>query len=263
MAHTCVYHGDPPECAICGAAHRCGPGVCDSLFFNPDYTSVCRVTGRCFAQMQCGLYEDPHQHGEPEFHRRAKRDQQFKNRRLERTYVVDMVRAAAPIVALPPGQVDALVPQVLKLWQLYVNRDRALDMYTRRHVRRCFVVSVVMALRAGLCSDGGVYIVRPHPDMTFSGLNKKRDYGMFRVTDICVGENLIKNRFRGEQFDARFTVSLPETVAGAAGAPEEMRDAGKKTAAAAARPPAARVAEPYHTHRTPVYGRAEESPGAP
>lgn len=187
-------------CSTCGLRHQCGSDVCEHLFFNEDFTSVCRLTGLCFEQRQCEAYIDTEKGlaniEVPTYHPRVKRDQQVKNRTMEYAFILQLIVKMEFMTQLSAPQVRNLVNKIADLWAEFVDCAREKGMYIHRKDKRCFVVAILFSLNSGICSSGG-QVVMAHPQFELLKLNKKKSYGCFKVSDIRYGQKLIMKVFDG------------------------------------------------------------------
>jgi hypothetical protein len=201
MAHTCdfVPRGDLLfVCDGCGASHQCGTDRCEHLFFNQDFTSVCRLTGLCFEQRQCEAYIDAEKGlvniEVPTYHPRVKRDQQVKNRAMDYNYIFRLISLMDFPTPCAPEEIRTLVNQICELWCEFVSCAKEKEVFIRRKDKRSFVVAVIFSLPDGLCSPAGP-VVMSHPQFGPWKLNKKKNYEGFKVSDIRYGQKLIMGMF--------------------------------------------------------------------
>lgn len=214
--HVCTFKLKSNDFYVCGDencpnTHQCGADKCEFLFYNRDQTQVCGITGLCFNQRLCETYIDSQkgiQGDDPIYIKKLKRDQQIKNRSLEYSYVVNLLRSIAPIVILTDDEVNSLSIQILELWQVFVVCTKEKNNYTHRKDKRCFVIAIAMSLNTGICSNVGQYIINKHPGITINKLNKKSKYKTFKVSDIRGGTNLIINVFKDVMIDPNKTIDL-------------------------------------------------------
>jgi hypothetical protein len=198
-------------CFLCKRIHECGALECQSLFYNSDFTKVCTITGLCFEQRICETYVDPNKSlNSPDemYIRRTKRDQQIKNRGLERNQVMRIIKCASVIVKLSEAQNNSLCIKILALWDQFVINITKRKEYVHRKDRRCFVVAIVMSLKKGIMNDDRKFIVLPHTGINIKKLNKKSDYTEFNVSDIRYGQTLIKRVFSGTSIDIPLSVYI-------------------------------------------------------
>ena len=219
--HFCNYKPvrDKPMlfmCLECKDVHQCGELQCDSLFYNSDYTHVCTKTGLCFEQRICETFIDsskPMNGDDPIYIKRPKRDQQIKNKFLDRAQILRIVNCASSIVELTPDQINILCSKIMSLWDQFVCCMDTIKgprkKYVHRKDKRCFVVAIVMSLEHGIMIEGDKFVVTPHKDIKCAKLNKKSEYPEFEVSDIRYGQTLIKKAFNGTEFDSRYSVCIP------------------------------------------------------
>lgn len=211
-------------CLECKKIHKCGETECDSLHYNSDYTHVCTLTGLCFEQRICETFVDsskPMNGEDPIYIKRPKRDQQIKNKYLERNQVMKIINCASSIVELTPIQIEILCNKILELWTQFVNstdnpevhKRKKAKQYVHRKDKRCFVVAIVMSLENGIMIEGDKFVVMPHAHIKCAKLNKKSVYPEFEVSDIRYGQTLIKKAFNGTNFDTRYSVCILEPPA--------------------------------------------------
>lgn len=199
------------KCSICKAIHECGDDKCDSLFYNNDYTNVCIKTGLCFEQRICETYVDTKKsmNGlEQVYIKKTKRDQQIKNKILERLHVSKIIKCASSIVYLNEDQINILCKMILSLWEQFVINITQKQEYVHRKDKRCFVVAIIMSLQKGIMTDDENFIVKPHPKIKTEKLNKKSEYGEFSVSDIRYGQTLIKRVFNGVKIDPSKCITI-------------------------------------------------------
>jgi hypothetical protein len=186
--------------------------VCDSLFYNSDFTQVCSLTGLCFNQRICEAYATTQNiiAGEdPVFIKKIKRDQQIKNKVLDRKQVNDIIKCASIIVSFDDIQNGILCRKIMELWSKFVEHITSKQEYVHRKDKRCFVVAIIMSLKEGIMTDDEQFIVSPHGHMKIEKLNKKSSYTHFYVSDIRYGQTLIKRVFSGMVMDPYQSVSIP------------------------------------------------------
>ena len=207
-------------CVECEDVHKCGEADCENLHYNSDYTHVCSLTGLCFEQRICETFVDsskPMNGAEPIYVKRQKRDQQIKNKSLDRNQVVEIVECAREIVTLTPPQINMLCNKIMDLWSQFVSSMDKVDdpekkrekRYVHRKDKRCFVIAIIMSLKNGIMIEDDKFVVIPHDNITFAKLNKKSEYPEFEVSDIRYGQTLIKRAFNGFGFDSRYSVCIP------------------------------------------------------
>lgn len=204
-------------CLDCKKIHQCGEATCKYLHYNSDYTNVCTLTGLCFEQRICETFIDtskPMNGEDPIYVKRPKRDQQIKNKYLDRNQILKIVKCASSIVELTPPQIEMLCSKIMDLWtQFVVSMDKmesknGVKKYVHRKDKRCFVVAIVMSLEHGIMIDGDKFVVNPHKNIKCAKLNKKSEYPEFEVSDIRYGQTLIKRTFNGTGFDSRYSVCI-------------------------------------------------------
>lgn len=192
------------ECDDCDVTHKCGMDDCDSIFYNSDHTHVCTLTGMCFNQRICETFTDSSRAygvSDPVYVKRAKRDQQIKNKVLDRRHTMKIIKCAATIVELSDEQHDKLCGMIMSLWTKFVHHISSKNQYVHRKDKRCFVVAITMSLENGIKNNMGQFIVSPHGAIRREKLNKKSKYDEFDVSDIRYGQNLIKKVFNGVEID--------------------------------------------------------------
>lgn len=215
-SHTCSYkpvrdHNDLFVCSVCKSVHKCGDGVCDNLQYNSDYTKVCSLTGLCFDQRICDTYVDskrPLDCEDPVYIKRVKRDQQIKNKVLDRRQIIKIIECASSIVHIDKSKHDILCAKIMNLWDYFVANITDKREYVHRKDKRCFVVAIVMSLKKGIMTDDDKFIVMPHSSIKSEKLNKKSEYSEFCVSDIRYGQTLIKRVFNGVAIDPSHTVHI-------------------------------------------------------
>lgn len=198
-------------CVECRIVHACGREQCDSLTYNSDHTHVCMITGMCFEQRMCETFIDPARafiDDDPVYIKKTKRDQQIKNKVLDRGHALKIIRCAAEIVDLNTKQNEKLCSNVLELWSDFVVHISDKKQYVHRKDKRCFVVAIAMSLVNGIKNNIGVFVVKPHENIKRVKLNKKSKYEEFDVSDIRYGQNLIKKVFRGVTINPRAAVCI-------------------------------------------------------
>lgn len=217
VEHECQYKPvkDNPFmfiCTICNNIHKCGENDCEHLSYNSDYTQVCTLTGLCFEQRMCELFTNTNKlnnSSDPVYIKRPKRDQQIKNKYLEREQILRIIECATTIVELTPPQISTLCNKILDLWSQFVS---SMDKYNKRYVhrkdKRCFVVAIVLSLENGIMIDDNKFVVTPHKNIKCAKLNKKSEYPEFEVSDIRYGQTLIKKAFNGNNFDTRYSICI-------------------------------------------------------
>lgn len=187
-------------CTVCDALHACGDTKCENLFYNSDFTQVCSITGICFNQRICDTFATTQKivsGKDPVYFKRVKRDQQIKNKVLDRKQVAKIIKCASVIVHLNDMQHTVLCAKILDLWTQFVNSITIKREYVHRKDKRCFVVAIIMSLKEGIMTDDQNFIVSPHTHIKSEKLNKKSDYTEFCVSDIRYGQTLIKRVFNG------------------------------------------------------------------
>ena len=221
--HACKYKPvrDKPMlymCLECKNIHKCGVVDCENLHYNSDYTRVCTLTGLCFEQRICETFVDatkPMNGDDPIYIKRPKRDQQIKNKHLDRNQIIRIVECASSIVELTPLQINVLCAKIMDLWTQFVNcmntpnpNKKATKSYVHRKDKRCFVIAIIMSLEDGIMIEGDKFVVTPHEGIKCAKLNKKSEYPEFEVSDIRYGQTLIKRVFNGTDFDSRYSVYI-------------------------------------------------------
>lgn len=214
--HICNYKPvktklDTFICIECRNVHKCGRDECDSLSYNSDHTHVCLITGLCFEQRLCEAFVDATRaftDDDPIYIKKTKRDQQIKNKVLDRAHALKIIRCAAEIVDLDKKQNEQLCSKVLTLWVDFVTNISKKKQYVHRKDKRCFVVAIAMSLVNGIKNNIGEFIVLPHDNVKRVKLNKKSKYNEFDVSDIRYGQNLIKKVFRGVKINPSAAVCI-------------------------------------------------------
>lgn len=199
-------------CSHCDNTHSCGRDECDSLFYNSDHTRVCTITGMCFEQRMCEAFVDPSRayiNEDPVYFKRTKRDQQIKNKVLDRIHTMKIIGCAAQIIELTEAQNEKLCAKIMTLWSEFVVQISSKKQYVHRKDKRCFVVAIAMSLENGIKNNLGCFVVSPHKLIKREKLNKKSKYDEFDVSDIRYGQNLIKKVFKGVVLDTGITVCIP------------------------------------------------------
>lgn len=195
----CLIKGMVYKCSVCSAVHECGSDVCEHLFYNCDYTSVCKLTGRCFEQRHCETYINTDKGltntEVPMYFPRVKRDQQVKNRTMDHRFISKLISQMEISSKLGRKQTSDAISKIVELWSEFVKCAISMNVYIHRKDRRCFVVAIIFSLYSGICSPAG-YIVNKHPGFELYKLNKKRSYGCFKVSDIRYGQKLIMKVFK-------------------------------------------------------------------
>ena len=221
IPHACKYKPvrDKPllyMCLECKNVHKCGVIDCENLHYNSDYTQVCALTGLCFEQRICETFVDPTKSmngDDPVYVKRPKRDQQIKNKNLDRSQIIKIVECASTMIKLEPLEINILCTKILDLWTQFVNcmnapkpNKKNVKNYVHRKDKRCFVIAIIMSLEDGIMIDDNKFVVSPHQGIEYTKLNKKSEYDAFEVSDIRYGQTLIKRAFIGTDFDIRYTV---------------------------------------------------------
>jgi hypothetical protein len=199
-------------CSKCDTEHLCGRDECNSLFYNSDHTNVCTITGMCFDQRMCELFIDPvhaFTNDDPVYFKRTKRDQQIKNKVLDRVHTMKIIACVAKIIELTVAQNEQLCARIMELWSQFVLHISSKKHYVHRKDKRCFVVAIAMSLENGIKNNMGYFVVSPHKLVKREKLNKKSKYDEFDVSDIRYGQNLIKKVFKGVVIDTKVTVCIP------------------------------------------------------
>lgn len=190
------------RCHACQAVHDCGQDTCEHLFFNSDYTSVCRLTGRCFQQRHCDAFIDVEKgltNTEiPTYQPRCKRDQQVKNRSMDHGFISKLIYRMEFNTPLCANRLTATSSKIINLWLEFIRCATQKNIYIHRKDRRCFVVAIMFSLHSGICSPAG-YVVKRHPEFELYKLNKKKSYGCFKVSDIRYGQKLIMRVFNAHK----------------------------------------------------------------
>jgi hypothetical protein len=186
-------------CRSCAALHSCGVGRCDKLLYNSDHTQVCALTGLCFQQRVCEAMLDSSRGSvsnqvNRDYFPRVKRDQQIKNSCISEGFIHDFIQSMEGAIVLSKRERSDLTCQTTRLWKEFVACAATKGIYIHRKDRRCFVVAVIYSLEKGICSSSGV-VVYPHPKLSVRKLNKKREYGLFKVTNIRHGQRQIMSVF--------------------------------------------------------------------
>lgn len=216
VAHICNFkpvreHANLFVCMGCKTVHKCGEGACENLQYNSDYTKVCTLTGLCFEQRICDAFIDtkrPIDGDDPIYVKRVKRDQQIKNKMLERQQVMKIIECASPIVHIEKSKHEKLCSKIMNLWDYFVDHITDKKEYVHRKDKRCFVVAIVMSLKKGIMTDDEKFIVMPHAGIKSEKLNKKSEYSEFCVSDIRYGQTLIKRIFNGASIGPAHTVCI-------------------------------------------------------
>jgi len=193
---------DMYRCRICHKKHHCGLERCEHLFFNSDYTTVCKLTGRCFQQRHCDTIIDIEKGltnmQVPMYHPKIKRDQQVKNRTMDHGFISDLITKMEFNQKMSGWWMSQTTGKIISLWGEFVRCAIQKNIYIHRKDRRCFVVAIMFSLHSGICSPAG-YVVKQHPEFALYKLNKKKSYGCFKVSDIRYGQKLIMNVFRSHK----------------------------------------------------------------
>jgi len=173
---------DVYQCTTCYKIHKCGINDCEHLFYNRDFISVCKLTGKCFNQQICEPFDDCRTNQDPVFRLKVKRDQQIKNRSLNYDTIFILVNSVRNIVILSQIQTRCLCNQILELWYEFIQCTKDKETYTHRKDKRCFVISIVMSLNVGICTNNGQFIIHKHPHINVKKINKKSKYKSFKVS---------------------------------------------------------------------------------
>lgn len=198
-------------CIECTNIHQCGRDECDSLIYNSDHIRVCLITGMCFERRLCESYVDDSRaftDNDPKFTKKTKRDQQIKNKILDRACVLKIIKCVADLMELDEKRNEMLCSKVLTLWVNFVANISKRKQYIHRKDKRCFVVAIVMSLVNGIKNNNDEFIVLPHDNIKRIKLNKKTKYNEFDVSDIRYGQNLIKDGFRGMKINPSAVVCI-------------------------------------------------------
>lgn len=200
--HVCDYHAYKDmvfACGTCGKIHKCGSETCEHLFFNSDFTSVCRLTGLCFEQRQCETFIDASKgmaHVEDHsYYPKIKRDQQLKNRSVNVYFITDMISKISICEDFTKDTITSLIGQIYNLWGEFVSNSIKEKMYIHRKDRRCFVVAIMFSLYNGIYASSGC-VVRCHKKYDLRKINKKKVYESFKVSDIRYGQKMIMRAFQ-------------------------------------------------------------------
>jgi len=202
-------------CFECKQKHACGRNNCDSLFYNSDHTHVCTVTGMCFEQRLCDTFVDATRAfplDDQVYIKKTKRDQQIKNKVLDRKHITKIVDCASRIIELTVEQNEQLCIEIMTLWSQFIVHISKKNQYVHRKDKRCFVVAIAMSLESGIKNNMGQFIVAPHKMVKREKLNKKSKYDEFDVSDIRYGQNLIKKVFKGVSIHADTSVHIPSSI---------------------------------------------------
>ncbi|GBG29581.1 Hypothetical Protein FCC1311_058022 [Hondaea fermentalgiana] len=175
---------------------------CEFLAYNRDFTSVCTLTGLCHGPMLCsrvaGVGGTNLQSDVDTYEPRLKQCQQVRNSTMRldflRPLVFDSGIIEAPVLSDEAKR--ALMYQLADLWGVFVAAMHKTGTYVHRKDRRALVVAALFALPDGLCCDEGVYAVVPHPGVRVRGINKKKKYSHFCVSDIRYGQNMLRRALR-------------------------------------------------------------------
>lgn len=200
--HECdfvIVKGTLYRCRTCHKKHECGLERCERLFFNSDYTTVCKLTGRCFQQRHYDAFIDNDKGltnmEVPMYHPRIKRDQQVKNRSMDHGFISELISKMDSNQVVSEKQMSQITSKIIRLWGEFIRCAAENNIYIHRKDSRCFVVAIMFSLHSGICSPAG-YVVKRHPEFELYNLNKKKSYGCFKVSDIRYGQKLITNVFR-------------------------------------------------------------------
>lgn len=183
-------------CVYCGYVHECTTSKCDSIFLSAQNTYTCGVTGKCFEQVKCDKYESPG--NLPEFINQppGRRSQQDRNAGLSTTDVEIAIQGLSVEFPLNEHQRNALVIQVVNLWQ--EMRVRLPEIH--RKDKNSVILAVMFSLSQGLCNDLGHFVVYPVADIIVTKLNKKKQFenGM-EIKMIRHGQKLIRKAFSNSE----------------------------------------------------------------
>ena len=187
----------------------CGAEECKDLFYNSDYTSVCKLTGACFGQRLCDTYIDCEKGInntiDVPFYPKIKKDQQLRNKKVDHNTVRGILTKMNNADFFKNKVLYCATNQICSLWKHLVNLLTIDNVYCHRKDLHCFVVAIVFSLRNGLKSTKGPVVVK-HPTFRLPKLNKKKNYKVFEIKMIRYGVRLIKNIFK--KHEPPFAINL-------------------------------------------------------
>ena len=164
-------------------------------FYNNEHLLVCKITGRVFKRRVCDEFIDSNRgicnSDIRNYAHAQKRNQQIKNRKIEFREVMNIINDIDFLSKYSGEIIRDFCTQILDLWKIFIQEIEKYDFYVHRNARRCFVVSIIYNLKSGLHTLSGC-VIKAHPNINVTNLNKKKSYKFFKIRDIRYGNNIIK-----------------------------------------------------------------------